>query len=172
MANTYSRKARATSALVLTLFLASGCNTMPTQGGARSGTNSPAVGPLAGMLDTRSNTVVDPNAQTERAAVKQSVLLSVAVPEFDEGFAKTPSGEIDYDETTEMGIWPQLRRTESKKFAFKTKQAIEQTGSFGAVSVTPDTMVPADVFVLGKILESNSQTVEVQVTVQSVSGEV
>jgi hypothetical protein len=102
----------------------------------------------------------------------QAVLLSVAIPEFDPGLPKTADGELDYDKIDSEGIYPELRRTEAKKFAVKTKVEMDKSPMFGDIVVTPDAAVPADIFVIGKILESDSETVEVQIDVTTVGGQV
>lgn len=101
------------------------------------------------------------------------IYLEVAVPVFNPGFPlDKDTGEIDYDELGEMDIWPQLRRAEAKRFALKTKEAIEKTKSFGSVRVVPNAGTTADLFVLGTILQSDSETVKVAATVIDSSGEI
>ena len=101
------------------------------------------------------------------------IYLDVAVPVFNPGFPlDEKTGQIDYDELGEMDIWPQLRRAEAKRFAIQTKEAIEKTKSFGAVRVVPNANTTADLFVLGTILSSNSEVVEIQATVMDSSGEI
>ena len=109
------------------------------------------------------------NTQLQNA----SVFLDVAVPNFDPGFPiDRRSGEIDYAELDDEGIWPQLRRTEAKLFAIKTKQALDQEKVFGSVVVVPDASTPSDLFVLGEITHSDSEVVGASITVVDSSGEI
>ncbi|MEM7071043.1 MAG: hypothetical protein AAF403_04720 [Pseudomonadota bacterium] len=82
------------------------------------------------------------------------VFIDVMVPVFDPGLP------VDTASYTEEGIWPELRRAESNRFAFKMKEALENTGDFGAVRVVPDDQASGDLFVLGTIIQSNARDVE------------
>ncbi|MDD9886968.1 MAG: hypothetical protein OXU83_07410 [Gammaproteobacteria bacterium] len=90
--------------------------------------------------------------------------LDVAVPVFNPGLPEDPD---DYEEEN---VWPELRRAEANRFALQTKQALENTGVFGAVRVTPDAKATADLYVIGAIKESNGEDVAVQIEVVDISG--
>ncbi|MEQ3639162.1 MAG: hypothetical protein ABNH03_05320 [Alteromonas sp.] len=94
-----------------------------------------------------------------------SIFMDVAVPVFDPGFPTERDGGIDYDEIEEEGIWPQVRRLEANRFAVATKEALGKTKSFGSINVTPDASALADVYVLGIINYSDTETVEIGVKV-------
>ncbi|WP_334030995.1 hypothetical protein [Alteromonas sp. P256] len=94
-----------------------------------------------------------------------SIFMDVAVPIFDPGFPTESDGSIDYDEIEEEGIWPQVRRLEANRFAVATKEALGKTKSFGSINVTPDASALADVYVLGIINYSDTETVEIGVKV-------
>jgi hypothetical protein len=94
-----------------------------------------------------------------------SIFMDVAVPVFDPGFPTERDGSIDYDEIEEEGIWPQVRRLEANRFAVATKEALGKTKSFGSINVTPDASALADVYVLGIINYSDTETVEIGVKV-------
>lgn len=138
-------------------FVLTGCVT--NQGGA--GTNvgtatGPSVGPqLSSLFDKTGDAVIDP------AKPK----LDVIVPVFDPGLSETA------EEYKDDGVWPELRRAEANRFALKLKTALEDTGAFGAVRVTPDQNATGDLYVMGKILESDGADVEIQVTVLDVTGD-
>ncbi|WP_394222897.1 hypothetical protein [Alteromonas gracilis] len=93
------------------------------------------------------------------------IYMDVAIPVFDPGFPTESDGTIDYDEIEEEGIWPQVRRLEANRFAVATKEALGETKSFGSINVTPDASALADVYVLGKINYSDTETVEIGVKV-------
>ena len=67
------------------------------------------------------------------------------IPVFDPGIPENPD---DYEK---LGIWPELRRAEATKFALMMKAALQSTGAFGAVRVTPDKNSTGNLYVLGKI---------------------
>lgn len=90
--------------------------------------------------------------------------LDVIIPAFSPGLSED---EANYEEE---GIWPELRRAEANRFAFKLKQALEDTGKFGAVRVTPDNTASGDLYVLGEIVESNGMDLEFDMEVVDISG--
>lgn len=135
-------------------FVLTGCVT--NQGGTGAAGGGPGVGPqLSSLFDKTGEAVVDP------AKPK----LDVIVPVFDPGLSEAAE---DYKEE---GVWPELRRAEANRFAVKLKQALEDTGAFGAVRVTPDQTATGDLYVQGKIIESDGEDVEIQVTVTDISGD-
>jgi hypothetical protein len=90
--------------------------------------------------------------------------LDVVIPAFSSGLSQDAS---NYEE---QGIWPELRRAEANRFAFKLKQALEETGKFGAVRVVPSNTASGDVYVLGKIVESNGMELAFDLEVVDASG--
>ena len=90
--------------------------------------------------------------------------LDVIIPTFDPGLPENPN---DYEEER---IWPELRRAEANRFAYKLKVALEKTGAFGAVRVTPDKSATGELYILGKIIESNGEDVEMGLDVLDISG--
>lgn len=90
--------------------------------------------------------------------------LDVIIPVFDPGLNEE---EQNYEAD---GVWPELRRAEANRFALKLKAALEDTGAFGAVRVAPDRSAAGDLYVIGKIVESNGEDVEIDIEVYDVSG--
>jgi len=124
-------------------------------GGGSTGASGPNVGPqLSSLFDPTGPAEVDPAKPR----------LDVIVPVFDPGLSDAGR---NYEEE---GVWPELRRAEANRFAVKLKEALEKTGAFGAVRVTPDRNATGDLYVLGTIVESNGEDVEIQVEVVDVSG--
>lgn len=91
----------------------------------------------------------------------EGVKLDVVIPVMNPGIPE------DYDK---KGIWPELRRAEANRFSVSLKSALENTGNFGAVRVTPDKTATADLYVLGRINKSNGEDIEIAVEVIDVSG--
>lgn len=90
--------------------------------------------------------------------------LDVIIPVFDPGLPEDPD---DYED---QNIWPELRRAEANRFAYKLKEKLEETGQFGAVRVTPDATATGDVYVIGRIVESNGEEVEIDIEVVDIRG--
>lgn len=91
--------------------------------------------------------------------------MDVIIPVFDPGLPE------DTSKYKEQRIWPELRRAEANRFAYKLKSALEATGAFGAVRVTPDKSATGDLYVLGKINESDGQNVDIELKAFDISGE-
>ncbi|HCP00343.1 MAG: hypothetical protein CL573_08585 [Alphaproteobacteria bacterium] len=129
-------------------FILTGCVTNGTGPG-------PSVGPqLSSLFDPKGKARVDPAKPR----------LDVVVPVFDPGLSDAGQS---YEEE---GVWPELRRAEANRFALKLKEALEKTGAFGAVRVTPDASATGDLYVEGEILESNGGDVEIRIEVTDISG--
>ena len=103
---------------------------------------------------------------------RSNVYLDVVVPVFNPGLPLDNKGQVDYDEIEEENIWPQLRRAEAKRFAIQTKRALEDTGAFGNVRVTPTPATTGDVFVLGTVDYSDSEVVQLTALVMDSRGKV
>ena len=85
--------------------------------------------------------------------------LDVVIPVFDPGL---PADETKWEES---GIWPELRRAESVRVAVKTRDAIKNLGDFGSVVVSPDTTASGDLYVIGKIVDSNGEDLKLQIEI-------
>ena len=126
---------------------------------------------LVGCATTNSQNSVGPKLSSsyEEEAIDKTIIstapkLDVIIPVFDPGL---PENEDDYEED---GIWPELRRAEASRFAYKLKQALDNSQEFGAVRVTPDQTASGDLYVLGKIEESDGQDVTFELNVVDISG--
>lgn len=98
----------------------------------------------------------------ESVAIPQK--LDLIIPVFDPGL---PEGPVSSEEEN---IWPELRRAEANRFAYKLKEKLETTGQFGAIRVTPDNTATGDLYILGRIVESNGEEVEIEIEVIDISG--
>ncbi len=117
---------------------------------------------------TRTTSTVGPQLSSSYSKtvnnqpVTPALLLEVIIPVFDPGL---PESEEDAKE-----VWPELRRAEANRFALKMKEALEATGKFGAVRVTPDGTATGDLYILGRIEASNGQEVAMEIEVVDISG--
>jgi len=131
-------------------FLLSGCAT----GG--SGSSDFSVGPVLSSSYFKSKVKEQQGVQKPK--------LDIIIPVFDPGLPKDPATY------KKAGIWPELRRAESSRFAYKMKLALEKTEAFGAVRVMPDKTATGDLYVLGTINESNGENVDIDIKVYDISG--
>ncbi len=91
--------------------------------------------------------------------------MDVIIPIFDPGLS---DNEENYKEE---GIWPELRRAEANRFAYQLKRALDDSGAFGAVRVTPDQTASGDLYVLGRIDQSDGEEVAFHLNVVDISGQ-
>ncbi len=136
---------------LLSLLVLGGCQ---TTGGSSGGGLS--VGPqLSSMFDSDDPAVIDPSKPR----------LDIVIPVFSPGLSE------EAENYEEEGVWPELRRAEANRFSYKMKAALEKTGAFGAVRVVPDPTATGDLYVMGEIVESNGEDVEIKIDVHDISGE-
>jgi len=133
--------------IVIYSFLFSGCT--------RTRTSSPVGPPPSSSIQSVSEPI---------EAVPATTKLDVIIPVFDPGLPEDPA---DYDKNK---IWPELRRAEANRFAFKLKEQLEATGEFGAVRVAPDSTATGDLYILGTIEQSNGQQVEIEIEAVDIAG--
>jgi hypothetical protein len=153
-------KAQRNIALVLLCLLSlTACKTLDTIGGANTPQVGPSVGPPVVQEVAKRPTLNNSN-----------IFLDVVIPVFDPGLPLDDRGDVDYKRVQNDGIWPQLRRAEANRFAVETKRAIENLRAFGAVSVVPSATASGDVYVLGKIEESDSETIKLNIEVVDSKG--
>jgi hypothetical protein len=139
---------------------------------------------LAGCQSTQTNiTSVGPSiggtsigkklGQTERSYnYTSNIFLDVAIPVFDPGIPKDKYGNVDDKAVVEEDIWPQVRRLEANRFAMYTKEALTKSKAFGSINVTPDANASADVYILGKINYSDTETIRIGVRVMDATNTV
>ncbi|MDX8396698.1 MAG: hypothetical protein R8K49_00085 [Mariprofundaceae bacterium] len=145
----FFRKATAVT-IACTIFL-TGC----AVGGG--GSSKAGVGPAV-------SSSYDKAKLEESAPSTATTKLDIIVPVFDSGLPENPE---DYKDA---GVWPELRRAEASRFAYKMKLALEETGAFGAVRVMPDSTATGDLYVVGKINESNGENIDIEIAVYDISG--
>ena len=146
-------------AVSLCLIL-SGCQTTGSGGGFKID-----VGPVLSSIIEQ-----DREAKVDNTKSK----LDVIIPVFDPGLPnpKTASESENTDErdVASEEVWPELRRAEANRFAYKLKEALDATGAFGAVRVTPDTTATGDLYLIGKIDASDGEEVEIEIKAVDISG--
>ena len=82
--------------------------------------------------------------------------LDFAVVVFD------PQLDANDDRMREKGVWPEVRKTESIRSAYRVKEAIARLNQFEHVTVAPSASVSADLYLRGKILESTSEIMKIR----------
>jgi hypothetical protein len=95
--------------------------------------------------------------------LSESELLDVGIETFDPG---TEEEEVDKEE----GIFPEIRKGESRYIAVHLKNTMQRTGHWGAVRVIPSRTEATDVLVTGKILRSDGETLELAIDAHDATG--
>jgi hypothetical protein len=95
----------------------------------------------------------------------ESELLDIGIAIFD------PNVPEDYDEQIKLLIQPDIRRAEANYMPYFAKNLLQSTGNWGAVRVVPRPTHAVDVSITGKILHSNGESMEVEISVQDATGE-
>ena len=98
-----------------------------------------------------------PGIQTPNAAVAEELLLDVSIVAFDPGLD-------DYDEGDDDRIYPEVRKAESLYMPGLLSTAMQDSGAWGAVRVVPDGSQITDLLVEGKILHSDGEELELEIT--------
>jgi hypothetical protein len=104
--------------------------------------------------------------------IPEEQLLDVAVVLFDPG---VPEGEIDKEVLEELirdGTFVHIRRTEARYMAVHLRDTLQKSGHWGAVWVTPDESLAADLQVTANILHSDGDSVRLEVVATDTAGNV
>ena len=119
-----------------------------------------ALLPAAAAVDkvTSSTALV---LKTSSAPIPEAALLDVGIPTLNDGLYLT-----DEDDT----VFPEVRFAEAIYFSNQLAKIMEKSGAWGAIRVTPTTEVVMDIYITGTILQSDGETMDLQVTVEDTSG--
>ncbi len=109
----------------------------------------------------KSNSI--PPVQTAATSVSEAQLLDVAVVVFDPGLD-------DYDDDEQ--VYPEVRQAEARFMPLQLSQAMQESGAWGAVRVVPDDGEVTDLMVRGKILRSDGETLQLEITATDARGAV
>lgn len=105
------------------------------------------------------------NQKTSKVGTSSALRsLEIAVLPFDPNIPKDPK------DLEKFGVWPELRRVESNRFALNLKSSLQNTNAVGRVRVVPSNEATSDLYVAGKILKSNGEDVAIRVTCKDISG--
>ncbi|NIM74303.1 MAG: hypothetical protein GTO67_00345 [Gammaproteobacteria bacterium] len=95
--------------------------------------------------------------------LSESELLDVGIEIFDPGNADEA---VDKQE----GVFPDIRKGESRYIPVHLKDTMQRTGHWGAVRVIPARTEATDVLVTGRILRSNGETLELAIDARDATG--
>ena len=121
---------------------------------------------LSGCTTTEVRTTAYTPLTVEDATIAENRLLDVGIIQFDAGLEQEEEKEED-----EL-VFPELRRAESRYIAVTLAESLQSSQGWGAVRVIPSERTNIDVTVNGKIVQSDGETLTVQVTVTDSRGQV
>jgi hypothetical protein len=105
-------------------------------------------------------------------SIAETELLDVSVVQFDPG---VPEGEVEKDVAEELlreGTFIHIRRAEARYMAVALRDALQKSGQWGSVWVTPASSFAADLNVTAEILHSDGDQVRLAVKAVDASGRV
>jgi hypothetical protein len=99
--------------------------------------------------------------QTPSEPMPPESLLDVGIPPLGDGLALT-----DEDDT----VFPEVRIAETIYFSNQLAKTMEKSGAWGAIRVVPNTAVVMDLYITGTILQSDGETLDLDIQVHDTSG--
>lgn len=90
--------------------------------------------------------------------------LRLAIPVLDPGIPESTQSQ------KEQGIWPELRKAEAVRCAFKLKQWIHRYNQFDSIVISADASISADIYLIGRIVESDGETMRIAYQVVDARG--
>lgn len=123
-----------------------------------------AVFALGACTTTDVRTTAFTPLTVEDATIPESRLLDVGVVQFNPGL---DTAEVDEEQL----VFPELRQAESRYIAVTLAESLQSSQGWGAVRVIPSERTNIDVTVTGRIVQSDGETLTVDVTVTDSRGQ-
>ncbi len=99
--------------------------------------------------------------KTPSQPIAEEALLDVGIPVLNDGLYLTD------DEDT---VFPEVRFAEAIYFSNQLAKVLEKSGAWGAIRVTPSDDVIMDLYITGTILQSDGETMDLEIQVKDSSG--
>ena len=119
---------------------------------------------LSACTTTEVRTTAFTPLTVEDAAIAEDRLLDVGIVQFNPGL---DTAEVDEDNL----VFPELRQAESRYIAVTLADSLQSSQGWGAVRVIPSQRTNIDVTVSGTIVQSDGETLTVDVTVTDSRGQ-
>ena len=99
--------------------------------------------------------------RTPSQQIPDTALLDVGIPTLNDGLYLA-----DKDDT----VFPEVRFAEAIYFSNQLAKVMEKSGAWGAIRVTPSANVIMDLYITGTILQSDGETMDLEIQVKDSSG--
>ena len=99
--------------------------------------------------------------RTPSQQIPDTALLDVGIPTLNNGLYLA-----DEDDT----VFPEVRFAEAIYFSNQLAKVVEKSGAWGAIRVTPSANVIMDLYINGTILQSDGETMDLEIQVKDSSG--
>lgn len=99
--------------------------------------------------------------RTPSHQIPDTALLDVGIPTLNDGIYLA-----DEDDT----VFPEVRFAEAIYFSNQLAKVMEKSGAWGAIRVTPSANVIMDLYITGTILQSDGETMDLEIQVKDSSG--
>lgn len=120
--------------------------------------------------------VIACNNTTVRSTSTEEIIASaVAIPEsqlVDVGVGIFKPGEVNPENEEDAEIYRKIRDAEAHFMAFKLMETLQYSGNWGVVRLIPERQSEMDVWIDATILNSDGETLALDVTVQDASGRI
>ncbi|TQV84629.1 hypothetical protein FKG94_03655 [Exilibacterium tricleocarpae] len=118
---------------------------------------------LAGCSSQVVKTTANVPVMQETGEIAEDQLLDVGIMTFDAGLD-------DAADSDDVVIFPEIRKAESRFIAVHLMETMQSSAAWGAVRVIPNEQSAVDVTVDGVILQSDGESLVVEVTVRDATG--
>ena len=119
-------------------------------------TAPPALGATDKVTSSTALVLRTPSQQ-----IPDTALLDVGIPTLNNGLYLA-----DEDDT----VFPEVRFAEAIYFSNQLAKVMEKSGAWGAIRVTPSANVIMDLYITGTILQSDGETMDLEIQVKDSSG--
>ena len=116
---------------------------------------------VSGCVNQTVKSTSVPQVQTLQEEVPEELLLDVGVAIFDPG--------LDVDDGDDL-LYPEVRRAEARYMPYLLVEAIQSSAAWGAVRVVPNENQAMDLLVLGTIVQSHGEELQLHILARDATG--